>query len=69
VLSDFAEHLGLRTRAELLAAIDKAGLQVLGRVDAKPEHPKATDGRDALHAARAAEVTSLWRLGSQMVKP
>lgn len=69
ILSDFAEHLGLRSRDELLAAIDKAGLQVLGRVDAKPEHPKATDGRDALHAARAAEVTSLWRLGVQVVKP
>jgi prophage antirepressor-like protein len=63
ILSDFAEHLGLRTRDELLSAIDKAGLQVIGRVDAKPDHPKATDGRDSLHAARAAEVTSLWRLG------
>ena len=63
ILSDFAEHLGLRTRDELMAAIYKAGLIVLGRVDAKPDHPKATDGRDALHAARAAEVTSLWRLG------
>ena len=38
-------------------------IQVLGRHDAKPVHPKATDSTDALHAARAAEVTSLWRLG------
>jgi methylase of polypeptide subunit release factors len=63
ILSDFAEHLGLRSRDELLAAIDKAGLKVLGRVDAKPVHPKANDATDPLHAARAAEVTSLWRLG------
>nr|WP_315479118.1 class I SAM-dependent methyltransferase [uncultured Rhodoferax sp.] len=63
ILSDLAEHLGLRSREELLAAIAKAGLQVLGRRDAKPLHPKATEGTDALHAARAAEVTSLWRLG------
>jgi hypothetical protein len=64
ILSDFAEHLGLRTRAELLAAIEAGGLKVLGRIDAKPQHPKATDESDPLHAARAAEVTSLWRLGA-----
>ena len=58
-----AEHLGLRSRAELLAAFENAGLTVLERLDAKPQHPKATDTTDALHAARAAEVTSLWRLG------
>lgn len=64
ILSDLAEHLGLRSREELLAAFATAGLQVLGRHDAKPLHPKATEGTDALHAARAAEVTSLWRLGA-----
>ena len=64
ILSDFAEHLGLRTRAELLAAIQAGGLKVLGRIDARPEHAKVTDESDPLHAARAAEVTSLWRLGA-----
>lgn len=64
ILSDFAEHLGLRTRAELLAAIEKGGLKVLGRIDAQPQHPKVADESDPLHAARAAEVTSLWRLGA-----
>ena len=64
ILSDLAEHLGLRTRAELLAAIESAGLSVLGRIDTRPQHPKAFDTSDALHAARAAEVTSLWRLGA-----
>jgi hypothetical protein len=63
ILSNLAEHLGLRTRAELLAAIDQAGLTVLGRMDAKPVHGKAADTSDPLHAARAAECTSLWRLG------
>ena len=62
ILSDFAEHLGLRTRAELLAHIEAAGLKVLGRIDVKPNHPKVTDATDALHTARLAEVTSLWRL-------
>jgi hypothetical protein len=36
---------------------------VMGRLDAKPVHAKAQDSTDPLHAARAAEVTSLWRLG------
>jgi hypothetical protein len=62
VLSDLAEHLGLRSRAELLAAIDAAGLEVVGRLDAKPSHPRAADVTDPLHAARGAELTSLWRL-------
>jgi methylase of polypeptide subunit release factors len=65
ILSDFAEHLGLRTRAWLLAAIDAAGLKVVDRLDAQPHHPKASDASDALHAARAAEVTSLWRLAAK----
>ena len=62
ILSDFAELLGLRTREELLAAIDAAGLEVAGKTDVRPHHPKASDPNDPLHAARAAEVTSLWRL-------
>ncbi|SFH64193.1 Methylase of polypeptide chain release factors [Collimonas sp. OK307] len=62
ILSDLAEHLGLRSRAELLAAIDAAGLQVLGKTDIRPHHPKVSDQADPLYAARAAELTSLWRL-------
>ena len=62
VLSDLAEHLGLRTRDELLGAIDSAGLAVLERLDTRPNHPKASDRNDPLFQARAAEVTSLWRL-------
>lgn len=62
VLSDLAEHLGLRTRGDLLAAIEAAGLTVVERLDTKPTHPKAADRDDPLFEARAAEVTSLWRL-------
>ena len=62
LLSDIAEHLGLRTRAELLAIIETAGLKVVGRIDIRPTHRKVSDANDPLHAARAAEVTSLWRL-------
>ncbi len=65
ILSDLAEHLGLRNREELLGWIEQAGLTVLGRDDIRPTHAKAMDKEDPLHAARSAEVTSLWRLGIQ----
>lgn len=64
IISDLAEHLGLRTKDYLLNAIQDAGLKVIGRLDVKPHHPKVSDESDPLHTARAAEVTSLWRLGS-----
>jgi SAM-dependent methyltransferase len=62
ILSDLAEHLGLRPRSELLAAFHAAGLKVVDRHDVRPKHPRASDQTAPLHAARAAEVTSLWRL-------
>lgn len=62
ILSDLAEHLGVRTREELLAMIETAGLKVIARIDTKPTHPRAADESDPLHKARAAETTSLWRL-------
>ena len=65
VLSDLAEHLGLRSREDLLGAIAAAGLKVLERSDTKPTHPKASDRNDPLFAARSAEVTSLWRLAAR----
>jgi len=64
ILSDLAEHLGLRPRDELLGWIADAGLVVRGRHDVKPGHAKAADDADPLHTARAAEVTSLWRLAA-----
>ena len=62
ILSDLAEHLGLRQRDDLLAMIAAAGLRVLARIDTRPRHSRAADADDPLHAARAAEITSLWRL-------
>ncbi|MGZ8257699.1 MAG: methyltransferase [Methylotenera sp.] len=63
ILSDFAEHLGLRTRDELLGWIAAAGLKVIDKIDTKASHNKTLDASDPLHAARKAEVTSLLRLG------
>lgn len=62
ILSDLAEHLGLRSRETLLAWIAEAGLVVAARHDTRPVHGRATDASDPLHAARSQEVTSLWRL-------
>lgn len=62
ILSDIAELLGLRSREELLGWIADAGLRVINRLDTRPQHAKANDASDPLHAARSQEVTSLWRL-------
>ncbi|MFF8772932.1 methyltransferase [Kitasatospora sp. NPDC015120] len=62
ILSDLAERLGLRSRAELPDLVEASGLRVLDRLDTSPVHPRSRDTTDPLHAARASEVTSLWRL-------
>lgn len=64
ILSDLAELLGLRPPTDLPALIEAAGLRVLGKVDTAPQHPRAGDASDPLHAQRSAEVTSLWRLAA-----
>jgi SAM-dependent methyltransferase len=64
ILSDLAEHLGLRSRDALLAGFDDAKLKIVERHDARPKHPKVFDESDPLYPARAAEVTSLWRLAA-----
>ena len=66
ILSDLAVRLGLRRDTFFTELIEQAGLQVLQRMDRKPVHAKALDADDPLARARAAEVTSLWRLA---VKP
>lgn len=65
ILSDIAEHLGLRSRAQLLEWIAAGGLKVVAQTDVRPTHPRVSDTDDPLHAARAAEVTSLWRLAAK----
>ena len=62
ILSDFAEHLGLRTHEFLLDAIKTAGLCVKDKLDIQPKHSKVADIEDRLHEARKKEVTSLWIL-------
>ena len=62
ILSDLGERLSLRSRESLLEAIAQAGLEVIGRLDTVPVHPGARDTQDPLADARAAEITSLWRL-------
>ncbi|MDT0469327.1 hypothetical protein [Streptomyces gibsoniae] len=57
-----AERLALKTRSELLAGIGGAGLHMVDKIDSRPRHPRARDTADPLHAARAAGVSSLWRL-------
>lgn len=64
VISDLAEHLGLRSREELTGWIEKGGLQVLGKLDTPPKHPRSMDRSDPFFAARSRETTSLWRLGA-----
>ncbi|WP_206489426.1 class I SAM-dependent methyltransferase [Rhodococcus sp. KRD162] len=62
IVSDLAELLELVTRADLLTAIDAAGLSVVGRTDTAPTHSRVTDSADVLHEARSRETTSLWQL-------
>ncbi|GAA1234522.1 class I SAM-dependent methyltransferase [Prauserella halophila] len=65
ILSDLAEHLGLRPHDALLQRIADAGLTVTGRHETTPRHPRVTDSADPLHTARARERTVLWRLTTQ----
>ena len=62
ILSDLAEHLGLRSREQLLSWIEDADLKVIDRMEIKPRHPKASDLTNPLYVARSREMTSLWRL-------
>ncbi len=62
ILSDLAEHLGLRTNDELQKWIRDAGLSVVEKLDIAPKHAKSSDHSDPLYAARVIEITSLYRL-------
>jgi methylase of polypeptide subunit release factors len=65
VLSDLADRLGLRPPGFLSAAASAAGLELERLASATPRHPRASDEEDPLHAARASEVTVLWRLAAR----
>ena len=52
----------MTTLANVGQAIAAAGLVVVGRLDARPTHPRARDTADLLHTVRTREITSLWQL-------
>lgn len=62
ILSDLAEHLGLRSNEELQKWIADADLSVIEKLDIAPKHAKSSDQSDPLYLARAKEITSLYRL-------
>ncbi len=61
IISDLAEHLGLRSRTDLLSWIANAKLEVVDCMKVRPRHLKANDDDDPLHSARSKETTMLWR--------
>jgi methylase of polypeptide subunit release factors len=62
IISDLAEHLGLRAPGELQRLIAEAGLTVVDRLEAPPASKGAHDAADPLHFARSKEIVRLWRL-------
>lgn len=69
VLSNMAELLELRTNEELMQMVEAGDLEVIDVLHSKPRHPKTflknkkgAIGFEAIAAARAAELTSLYRL-------
>ena len=62
IMSDLAEHLGLRRPNELAERIAAAGLAVSQRLDTHPQHPKSRDAANPLAAARLRETVSLYIL-------
>ncbi len=64
ILSDLAERLQLRPRAQWMQWVADAGLQVVGEDHVTPTHPRSQDSTDVLYQARSQERTSLWRLAA-----
>lgn len=62
IMSNLAEHIGLRSKSDLQNWIGKAGLVILHKLDVSPRHAKANEQSDPLYEARSKEITSLYRL-------
>jgi methylase of polypeptide subunit release factors len=62
VISDLAERLGLRPPGHLEALVARAGMALADVLETAPTHPRSRDALDPLHAARAREITRLYRL-------
>jgi methylase of polypeptide subunit release factors len=65
IMSDIAEHLGLRPAEALEQWINTAGLKPIHKTDIQPQHPKARQHHHALASARNREITSLWQLAAK----
>ena len=63
IMSDLAEHLGLRHPDEIPQLIAQHHLKLIQRLEIRPQHGKAYDANNPLHFARSKEITSLWCLG------
>lgn len=62
IMSNIAEHLGLRSPQALIQWIEAAGLALVRKNDIQPQHPKAQQQHNPLAYARNQEITSLWQL-------
>ena len=62
IISNLAEHLGLREPLEVESLITQAGLKIIECLKTRPKHAKASDEDDSLHLARLKEITKLFRL-------
>ena len=62
ILSDLAEHLGLRAANALPQWFEQAGLRLIATEHTHPVHPKSADRNDPLAFARRRERTFLYRL-------
>ena len=65
VMSDLAEHLGLREAQTLAQWFQAAGLRLANHLQTAPQHPKAADDTDLLAFARRRERTSLYILEAE----
>ena len=65
VMSDLAEHLGLREPQALAQWFQAAGLRLANHLQTAPQHPKAADDTDPLAFARRRERTSLYILEAE----
>ena len=59
ILSDLAEHLGLRSRDDLLDMIARAGLRVVDRIDTRPRRARRRRIRSAARGALARSHLAL----------
>ena len=62
IMSDLAEHLGLRAADFLPRCFQTAGLSLIETLHIRPQHGKAVSTDDPLAFARNWETTSLYRL-------